>query len=96
MNNEQLYNGWRELKYNGWTNYETWATNLHLSELFDSLADENKGLERYELSQLFAESVADLFADDVEGLPSLLRDLLRLDKVDFYDIAEHYVRAEQG
>lgn len=81
--------------YNGWTNYETWATNLHLSEYFDSLADEHKGEDLYSLANIFRESVEDIYSQDIEGLPLLLQDLLRVDKIDFEDIAEHYVREKE-
>ena len=47
-----------DTKYNGWTNYETWLTNLHFDSCFDFTDDVEEGnldlLDRDEIKEYIA------------------------------------------
>ena len=85
--------------YNGWTNYETWRINL---EVLDGMTIEDFG---FDIQDVDTDEVADTerLAESIEGYVNeivlgetpegLARDLADdfLNKVDWYEIAEHLV-----
>ena len=87
--------------YNGWKNYETWLVNLWLGEDFRIYAEEQPdsfACDQYKLSLAlkdYTEEVVQMDTLSVEG--GLIVDLLNaaLSAVDWYEIAEHYVREEE-
>ena len=87
--------------YNGWTNKETWLVNMWLGDEFRVyFAEEQPDIacDQYELSLAlkdYTEEVVRMDAGSVEG--GLTVDLINsaLSSVNWYEIAEHYVRAEE-
>jgi hypothetical protein len=88
------------LKYNGWTNYETWLTNLHFDnfdfeevmDIFDDCQDRGDMLNRIEdYIKDYVEEFVEQFRGDSRNL--FIDDLLNaaLSEVDYRDIAEHYI-----
>lgn len=92
-------------EYNGWTNYETWCVNLHIScdemmhdwlgvEASDSLNDEGVG-NSYKLAQKIKDHFEEAFADlELKGVFS---DLLgsALSEVNWEEIAGTYVEVAE-
>ena len=92
-----------DTKYNGWTNYETWLTNLHF-ECFEFTDEVDEGmfddLSRDEIkdwiSNYIQECVEQTAYEDIElGTPNRLfvTDMIQsfLGEVDWDDIADHYL-----
>ena len=92
-----------DTKYNGWTNYETWLTNLHF-ECFEFTDEVDEGmfddLSRDEvkswISNYIQECVEQTAYEDIElGTPNRLfiTDMIQsfLGEVDWDDIADHYI-----
>jgi len=89
--------------YNGWTNYETWLTNLHFENFdFEEFVDDGSFdlLDRDEIktwiSNYIQESVEECTYGDIElGTPNRLfvTDMIQsfLGEVDWDDIADHYL-----
>lgn len=85
--------------YNGWTNYETWRVNL---EMLDGMTPEDFGVdvrhvdldEVYaqvtRLSESMASYVQEMVEQDAKGFALDLA-LSFLNKVDWYEIAEHMI-----
>lgn len=71
--------------YNGWTNYETWLTNLWLSELFDD----------YEITDIDElANCIEQYVDEnnpLKDTSGLYNDLLTagLSQINYREIAEH-------
>jgi hypothetical protein len=87
------------MAYNGWTNYQTWAVNVHVGEYLQDSTNEfakSKGyiLGNYELSRHLKQCFEDLYGDQLEEIQSkypLLYDLLADDCIDWCDLAQHYM-----
>ena len=47
----------------------------------------------YDIAQELEAYFDDYFADELDGLSPMLKDLMREDKIDWYDLAEHMVDA---
>ena len=86
-------------KYNGWTNYETWLTNLHFDnfdfeevmDIFDDCQDKGDILNRIEdYIKDYVEDYVEQFADSSNHF---IADLIgsALSEIDYRDIAEHYI-----
>ena len=89
------------MTYNGWTNYETWLTNIHFdnwefSEYVEQIADtepEDEGDVRNWLEDYIRESVRDLTFEQVDTWNNpWISDLVMaaFSEIDFRDLAEHY------
>jgi len=90
-------------KYNGWTNYETWAVNLwmdeagdyyreHAAEMYER-AKEDKIFSRIERATLdLADSLKSEYEDNTPEVTGCYADLLNaaLSEVNWYEIAERY------
>lgn len=88
--------------YNGWTNYETWLTNLHFEDftpifedmtedgVFDDLDDDE--ITRY-VADYIEESVDDYISNVVPTANNFVVDVIQsfFSEIDFKDIAQHYV-----
>jgi len=91
-----------DTKYNGWTNYETWLTNLHFENFeFEEFVDDGSFdlLDRDEIKDWIAnyieESVEHCAYEYLElGQPQnlFITDMIQsfLGEVDWHDIADHY------
>lgn len=89
------------MTYNGWTNYETWLTNLwldglefgdYIQDLSDDLDDKDAVLDW--CSDYLEQLVEDLIEDATpNGVSGFITDLINsaFQEIDFRDIAEHYV-----
>jgi len=86
-------------EYQGWRNYETWVTNLWLTNdevshnyLYD-LAKETP--DKFALSQILREDTEERFYDlqDNNEVPGMFQDLLMkaIGRVDWLEIAEHAI-----
>lgn len=91
-------------EYNGWSNYETWATNLWIQEgmlgepigideqaaQFAQNNDSDADAATYEMAQWLREQVEEEIGEQEAGLA---QDLLgaALGVVDWQEIARHYV-----
>tara|TARA_E500000305_G_C4011451_1_gene233048 strand:- start:1357 stop:1758 length:402 start_codon:yes stop_codon:yes gene_type:complete len=87
-------------KYNGWTNYETWACNLwfcsfdftDLMYIFDGCEDKGDILNTIEdyIKDYVEEFVEDATPSNTHGF---IQDMINsaIQEIDFRDIAEHYV-----
>lgn len=87
--------------YNGWTNYETWLTNLWIQNdqhLYAALHDEVTSAENLydakQALQAWLDNEYDLFVE--ERGHGLFQDLLNaaLSNVDWYDIAKNWRNEE--
>ena len=86
-------------KYNGWTNYETWKTNLELVEgmaphefLGDQMLDiaENRDEAVEGLAEWIQEMAYEVVEEEAKGWAlDLAKSFLA--RVDWEEIAEHYV-----
>ena len=89
--------------YNGWTNYETWLTNLHFDNWFDFTDDVEEGnldlMDRDEIKEYIAnyieesvEQVAYEYLKLGELHNLFITDMIQsfLGEVDWDDIADHY------
>jgi len=87
------------MTYNGWTNYETWLTNLHFDnfEFEDQIEDGHfDDLDDEEIRDYVAEYIEQYVSDYVDESitsNSFVQDLVTssLGEVDWRDIADHYV-----
>ena len=87
------------LKYNGWTNYETWLCNMWFNnfnftdqmDLFDDCADNCDVLDiiEYYIKSYVEEYVEYSISDDHGFIHDMLNSAIS--EIDFRDIAEHYV-----
>lgn len=73
-------------KYNGWTNYQTWVTNLWMDqEYYCEMAKDSESIG----------ALADFIKDDIEdGMPEVtgvFADLMQyaFDKINWFEISEH-------
>lgn len=69
--------------YNGWTNYETWLTNLWLSELFDDY----KITDIDELANCIEQYVDE--NNPLKDTNGLYSDLITAAQINYREIAEH-------
>ena len=76
--------------YNGWKNWETWATNLHFDEAFDDEKDYIDGGLTAERAKEVVENWIEAVATYPTG--SWLSDIIGsvMGDVDWHEIAEHY------
>lgn len=91
-------------EYNGWSNYETWATNLWIGEgmlgepigideqaaQFAQNNDSDADAATYEMAKWLRSEVEEVIGEQEAGLA---QDLLgaALGSVDWHEIARHYV-----
>jgi len=80
------------MTYNGWSNYETWAVNLWLTnDGFDAVKfmDNLRPFDAYQLGKAIQEYVED--SNPLSEQASLYSDLLNtaLHEVDWFEVAEH-------
>lgn len=92
--------------YNGWTNYETWAVNLHLDNeegtylLVRRMARDaiREGRRTGETGRrILADALKELHESEAPSLPlGVYSDLLgaALDRVNWYEIADHHLADE--
>jgi predicted house-cleaning noncanonical NTP pyrophosphatase (MazG superfamily) len=82
-------------KYNGWTNYETWNFNLHIT---NEESDYEYALEmafdsehEYELSKKLKEWANDMADDCISTEIGFIVDIIysSIKEVNFYEVAEH-------
>lgn len=89
-------------KYNGWTNYETWAVNLWFDDSWSETAQEIYNEAEAERSFTKEEratlTLTDRIKDEVEEMQpdlgaSIWSDLLSaaMSEVNWYEIAKHYI-----
>ena len=97
------------MAYNGYTNYETWRVNLHISNLQSeqdywndrasfAMAHSDPSNDYLDARCELAESLRDAFLekyDEQKPANSILADLLRaaLSEVNWHELAGHYVDA---
>lgn len=78
------------MSYNGWTNYQTWAVNLWLSDegASNDIVEMSKQHDIPSLAQVLKDYVSDLMPE----LNGLAGDLLghAIDSVNWYELAEAY------
>lgn len=77
--------------YNGWTNYETWLTNMYYESLFQDIS-EDYGNDLYALGQSFKDIVEDDVIEATQG-QGFVSDAMGafVSEVNFREIAEHYI-----
>ena len=79
------------MKYNGWTNYETWKVNLELIDhdcLAEMLADYEPNFDAFvDMVKEYAEEIAYLEVQENSFAESAVHSLLA--DVNWYEIAEH-------
>lgn len=84
--------------YNGWTNYETWLVNLWLGDHFASCAEDlgdDMATDLLAMAQIIEQWTSGILEMDVISIESgFTVDLINasLSRVDWRDIAKHYVR----
>lgn len=90
--------------YNGWTNRETWLTNLHFDCAFEEQADEAykdaEADEIFDKADNATSALADIIKEYIEeyGLPeydshSFMTDIIGqfMRSINFHEIAKHYI-----
>ena len=88
--NWQLTNNIKE-KYNGWTNYETWLTNLWFSEYFDYLSEDGCLTD---IRESVEEHMDELIGNERSGF---LGDVIGtfMGEVNWKEIESHYIRERE-
>ena len=85
-------------RFNGWTNYETWLTNLHFecfdfSDLISDIASDCKDrVDVIEWIANYIESAVEEWVEERSVADSFLSDVIKsfVDDVDWHDIADNY------
>jgi len=75
--------------YNGWTNRETWIINLYLGDYFQDVANDGQHL----MADYIEETVWDML-DDAD-IPAMFKDMIDLGAVNWQELADNYVTAEE-
>jgi len=81
-------------EYNGWSNYETWLTNLHFDQAFYEIAQEhyaNIEGDMYDLANRFSDYVNDVTFEVIQGDNSYFIDDMAnafLAQVNYQELAE--------
>ena len=75
--------------YNGWTNQETWIINLWMGDYFQDVANEGQHL----MADYIEETVWDMLDDS--NVPPMFKDMIDLGAVNWAELADHYVTAEE-
>ena len=89
-------------KYNGWTNYETWLINLHLTKESNEFLELSRDIYSvhytkadfaYRCGRLYKEHYTEIIHEWIETLPYMIKDLTisALQEVDWHSIADHVV-----
>ena len=90
------------MTYNGWTNYETWLTNLYFDDFTDAFSEMTEDgqfddLEDDDILDQVTEYI-ETFIDDyisqiVSSTDNFVTDIISsfIQEVDWKDIADHYV-----
>jgi hypothetical protein len=80
-------------KYNGWNNRETWVINLHhgesLQELVKDFIQTNDDVT--DVAAMIQDSIEMWYEEEMENMSLMLKDLLYLDSVDWYELAVTYI-----
>ena len=90
------------MTYNGWTNYETWLTNLHFEDftpcfedeaengIFDDMSDDEITDHVADFIETY---VTDYISEAVRTEDNFIFDVIQsfIGEVDWSDIAQHYV-----
>ena len=91
------------MTYNGWTNYETWLTNLYFEDFTDHFSEM---VEEGQFDEMTDEDILDCCTDYIEqtvddyvsyshevGASSFLNDIISsfIQEVNYREIADHYV-----
>ena len=90
------------MTYNGWTNYETWLTNLHFEDFTphfvdlteDGVFDEMSDDEITDYVEEYLETyVSDYIGETVRTEDRFIFDVIQsfFSEIDWRDIAQHYV-----
>ena len=83
-------------KYNGWSNYETWLTNLHFDDFdFSDYLSELRGKDKWEVTEWIAsyiEETVRYYIEDQSSSNIFLSDVIGsfVGDVDWHEIADHY------
>lgn len=79
------------MAYNGWKNKETWLVNLWIGDYFAELQEEGTLITRDFVKETVEEYCQGAMGNDVES--AFVVDLLNcaLGKIDYLEIANHYV-----
>lgn len=76
--------------YNGWTNYETWATNLHMDGVFHDYAEEYR-----DNIDAFADFIQEAVKENIglDNMTGLAADLMNaaMSEVNWHEIAQGYL-----
>ena len=94
-----------DTKYNGWTNYETWNTNLHFDDSFteeaqefydDAKADDTFTREEnaaFALAKRIKETVEEITCEGMDSSRPFISDIINgfLSSVNYHEIAKHYI-----
>lgn len=80
------------MEYNGWTNYETWNTNLWNEQIFQDLVEGREFNDVDEIAECFAEVIWELVVEQQNNAGTFIGDAIQhyLQKVNFREIAECY------
>jgi hypothetical protein len=84
--------------YNGWTNRETWACHLHLSNdeglysmATEALEGKEAGWEAAEAMREFVENLLDEFGE-IEGIAMMRDEVGSMWRVDWQEVADVFMR----
>jgi hypothetical protein len=74
--------------YNGWTNYETWLTNLWFQDVFESFAEEGHEIS----SEILRDWMESYLQDEIRNQSSFIADCVNntARAVDWDQIADNY------
>lgn len=88
---------------NGWSNRETWVTNLHLGEYLQEISEDWWALNRNsishrreltsELAEYLEAATEEVYSEDLDSLSkhSFFWDLFSFSSINWWELADHYL-----
>jgi hypothetical protein len=79
-----------DAKYNGWTNRNTWAVNLHWGDYWGQLAEDGERIDAESMQSDVESFIDEAFDAMPEGQRLFIGDMMDLRDVNWNELARHY------
>jgi hypothetical protein len=81
-------------KHNGWNNRETWVVNLwhgdFLQQLTNDYVQTDSNIETSDIAEYLCNTIEEYYEDEINDMSGMLRDMMYLNSVDWYELAKNY------